>query len=69
MRWAEAMRSVGGVGSVVPHEAWRRRASATWRRWPVAVVYAACTGLATIAACWIAGWSAIGAWKMATRDA
>jgi signal transduction histidine kinase len=50
MRWADALSSVGGVGSVVPHEARRRRASSKWRRWPVAVVFAACTGLAAVAA-------------------
>src|SRR5215472_11094437 len=50
MRWADALGSVGGVGTVVPHEAWRRRAPSKWRRWPVVVVFAACTGLATLAA-------------------
>ena len=50
MRREDALGSVGGVGGVVPHEAWRSRAPFKWRRWPVVVVFAACTGLATIAA-------------------
>jgi signal transduction histidine kinase len=50
MRSAVALSSVGGVGSVVPHEGRRRRASAKWRQWPVVVAFAACTSLATIAA-------------------
>jgi signal transduction histidine kinase len=50
MRCADALGNVGGVGSVVPHEAWRRRAPFRWRRWPVLAVFAACTGLATLAA-------------------
>jgi signal transduction histidine kinase len=50
MRWADALGSVGGVGGVVPHEAWRRRAFSKWRRWPVVAVFATCAGLATIAA-------------------
>jgi hypothetical protein len=50
MRWADALGSVGGVGSAVPHEAWRSRAFSKWRQWPVVVVFAACTGLATFAA-------------------
>ena len=50
MRWADALGNVDGVGSVVPHEAWHRHAFFKWRRWPVLAVFAACTGLATIAA-------------------
>jgi len=50
MRWADALSSVGGVGGVVPHEAWRRRAPSKWCRWAVLVAFAACTGLATLAA-------------------
>jgi signal transduction histidine kinase len=50
MRWEDALSSVGGVGTVVPHEAGRRWAPFKGRRWPVLVVFAACTGLATYAA-------------------
>jgi len=52
MRWKGCAGSVSGVGSVVPHEAWRRRAPFKRRRWPVLVVFAACVGLPTFAAVW-----------------
>jgi signal transduction histidine kinase len=52
MRWKDALGNVGGVRTVVPHWAWHGRlvpAPFRGRRWPVAVVFAACVGLATFA--------------------
>ena len=47
MRREGALGSVDGVGSAVPHQAWRRRAPFHGRRWLTLVFFAASAGLAT----------------------
>jgi signal transduction histidine kinase len=47
MRREGALGSVDGVGSAVPHQAWRRRAPFRGRQWLALVFFAASAGLAT----------------------